>query len=543
MSTIKYADYVNPRRAKKATLQTLPIPGCEDEMSKNSAGGYSFSVTPWQRLDRFLILGSESNTYYTSAQKLTVDNAKEVQRCIDLDGLRVVSRVVEVSCSGRAPRNDQALFVLAMCAAASNPQIRAAAMAALPSVARIGTHLFHFAEYAQAFRGWGRALKRGVSQWYSDKSLDDLVFQMIKYKSRDGWSHRDLLRLAHVKPVNVDRSLLYRWAVDSTKVDLKSLDSASPLALRRLAAAEQLSKETNVKTAVVLIKKFSLPREVVNTQLLNEKNVWSALLENMPMTAMIRNLAKMTSVGLLSPLSKEEGMVVGALGSVDVLRKSRVHPIQLLSALTTYKRGEGVRGSLAWTPNMNIVNALDKAFYDSFQNVESTGKRIMIALDISGSMVWSEIAGVPGLNPRVASTAMAMVTMAADKQTLVKGFSSSLIDVNISARQRLDDALVIVNRLPFGGTDCSLPMVWALKNKVEVDTFIVYTDNETWAGRIHPSQALQEYRNKMKIPAKLIVVGMAATGSSIADPKDRGMLDVVGFDASAPSLMSDFIKE
>ena len=35
--------------------------------------------------------------------------------------------------------------------------------------------------------------------------------------------------------------------------------------------------------------------------------------------------------------------------------------------------------------------------------------------------------------------------------------------------------------LPFGGTDCSLPMTYALANRWEVDTFIVLTDNETWA--------------------------------------------------------------
>ena len=47
----------------------------------------------------------------------------------------------------------------------------------------------------------------------------------------------------------------------------------------------------------------------------------------------------------------------------------------------------------------------------------------------------------------------------------------------------------------------------------------------------------------MKIPAKLIVVGMVANRFSIADPNDAGMMDVVGFDTSAPQLMTDFVKE
>ena len=68
----------------------------------------------------------------------------------------------------------------------------------------------------------------------------------------------------------------------------------------------------------------------------------------------------------------------------------------------------------------------------------------------------------------------------------------------------------------------------------------VYTDSETWAGKIHPKQALDQYRQKMGIPAKVVVVGMTATEFSIADPNDAGMMDVVGFDTAAPNLIRDF---
>ena len=78
------------------------------------------------------------------------------------------------------------------------------------------------------------------------------------------------------------------------------------------------------------------------------------------------------------------------------------------------------------------------------------------------------------------------------------------------------------------------------EHDLEVDTFVIYTDNETWHGDVHPHQALRDYRAKTGIPARLVVVGMTATGFSIADPSDAGMLDVVGFDTSTPSLISDF---
>ena len=53
-------------------------------------------------------------------------------------------------------------------------------------------------------------------------------------------------------------------------------------------------------------------------------------------------------------------------------------------------------------------------------------------------------------------------------------------------------------------------------------------------------QALDQYRQKMGIDARLIVVGMTANNFTIADPNDAGMLDVVGFDTAAPNIMASF---
>jgi 60 kDa SS-A/Ro ribonucleoprotein len=167
----------------------------------------------------------------------------------------------------------------------------------------------------------------------------------------------------------------------------------------------------------------------------------------------------------------------------------------------------------------------------------------MLSLDVSGSMSCGTIAGLPGITPRVGSAAMSLVTANVEQEHLFMAFSHKLVPLNISPRQRLDDVVRSVSALPFGGTDCALPMVHALKERIPVDVFVVYTDSETWHGSIHPSQALVEYRQKMGINAKLIVVGMLANKFSIADPNDRGQLDIVGFDTAAPDLMRQFAIE
>ena len=98
-----------------------------------------------------------------------------------------------------------------------------------------------------------------------------------------------------------------------------------------------------------------------------------------------------------------------------------MHPIALLAALRTYASGHGARGRGEWTPVREIVDALDAAFYRRSER-RAGGKRLLLALDVSGSMACGEVAGVPGLTPRDASAALALVTAATEPRFEMVGF-------------------------------------------------------------------------------------------------------------------------
>src|SRR5438034_1884839 len=202
---INYAKTLN----RRVTPQSQPIPG--SNQVPNSAGGYSWEVDDWTRLDRFLILGAEGGTYYIAEQDLVKQNHDALVRCIKADGVRAVNRVVEISDSGRAPKNDPAIFALALVAAHGHAEAKALAFQQLGKVCRIGTHLFHFAEYVNALRGWGRGLRNAVGRWYVSREANDLALQALKYQQRDGWSHGDLLRLAHPKAPSREHEAVFRW--------------------------------------------------------------------------------------------------------------------------------------------------------------------------------------------------------------------------------------------------------------------------------------------------------------------------------------------
>ena len=557
-------------RNKTETPQTEQA---SPNQAKNNAGGFSFVISDWDRLERFLIMGSEGGTYYVGERKLTRDNAKCVERCLQADGARTVQMIVDVSDEGRAAKNTPALFALAMAAACgsekqelsqSDIETRKLALEALPKVARIGTHLFIFSQFVDAFRGWGTGLRNAIANWYLDMDLGRAAYQVVKYPQRtteqgdktSAWSHRDLMRKAHPVTKDKDRDRLFRYIVNGGFGDKLPSRVSKPLNI--LVGTEKVKKAKTAEEAAELIEKYNLPHEVVPKELSGDPTVWQALLPGMPLNATIRNLGRMTANGLLTPMGEETGMVIDRLTDAEYISRSRIHPINVLAALKTYQSGGGFRGKLTWKADQNVVDALDEAFYMSFKNVEATGKRHLLAIDCSGSMS-SSCMGMEMLTNREAAAVMALATMKAEKQTHVVGFSNGsgfkvkgqsrygwgtgIDTLNISSRMRLDSVCDTMQRFGWGGTDCALPMLYALDRKLEVDVFCVYTDNETWAGSIHPHEALRDYRKAINPEAKLVVLGTAQTEFSIADPNDAGMLDVAGFDSAAPQVIANFVRD
>jgi 60 kDa SS-A/Ro ribonucleoprotein len=521
------------------TPQSVPL---TDEQVRNNAGGFVWEISQWEQLKRFLVLGSEGGSYYVSERALTLENTHNIQQCIQADGQRVVNEIIAISEDGRAPKNDPAIFALALCTIQGDEATRKVALAALPKVCRTATHLFMFIEFIKDKRGWGRMLRREIGNWYTEKSPSNMAYQIVKYRNRNGWTHTDVLRKAHPKPPTTTHDQIMQWVTHADKATWTA-ESTPPTdeALRFIWAFEKVQASKDVQEVIQLITDYRLPREALPTEWLNHAVVWDALLQDMPMTAMIRNLGVMSKVELLKPLSQAESLIVQRLVNATLVQKARIHPIAALLAQATYAQGRGMRGSNTWTVSPTVVDALETTFELAFKNVTPSNKRTMLALDVSGSMSGGSVAGAP-LTPRDASGAMAMISARTEPQVMFTAFQSQMVDLAITPKMRLPEVIKTISNLPFGGTDCALPMLYALQNKLEVDTFVVYTDSETWAGGIHPSQALKDYREKTGIEARLVVVGMVSNNFTIADPKDKGMLDVVGFDASAPALIADFSR-
>jgi 60 kDa SS-A/Ro ribonucleoprotein len=518
------------------------------------------SLDDWARLRRFLVLGSEKATYRASGTVLTRAGAPALERCLRADGTRAVAEIVRAGTGRRAPHDDPALFALAMAAGLGGDATRRAALDALPQVAPTGVELLRFATFVTGFRGWGRALRRAVGAWYAAQPVEALARQAIEQRRAAPVSHRDLLRRAHpARRVSSGNPTLALTPAHERLFDWIARGGTCDGLPRCVEGFARMQASSSPAETARLVAEYRLPHAAVRSDHLGAPAVWEALLPEMPLDDLLRRLATLTKLGVLAPGSAGTASVTARLGDARHVPDARLHPVALLAALRAYAAGRGVRGPRRWSPVPEIVDALDDAFHAALAGEEPTARRLLLALDVSVSMAWGDVAGVRGLTPRDVAVAAALATAATEPAHEIVGFSTGgwfrdrgrdrlrgvpdgLTRLPIAPGQRLGAALRATEGLRFGGTDCALPILYARALEREVDTFVVYTDSDIATGDVHPVQALREYRRASGIDARLVVVGLVSSGFSVADPEDGGMLDVVGFDLATPRLVADFAR-
>jgi 60 kDa SS-A/Ro ribonucleoprotein len=268
------------------TRRTPQSAKADDRQVPNSAGGFTFTTGTTARLHRFLMLGTDGGTYYVSERDITAQNAGIVLGWAREAAAELVRETAAISQAGRAPRNNPTQFALAAAASLGDEAGRRGALDALPLVARIGTHLFMFARYVQQFRGWGRGLRRAAGDWYLAREPDQLAYQVLKYRQREGWSHRDLLRLSHPAGSGAHRALFD--FICGREADLAKLPLVE--AFVKAQAATQPAQWVNQIRDNPALSWEMLPDAALSCPL-----VWMALLDNgLPQTALMRQLPRLT---------------------------------------------------------------------------------------------------------------------------------------------------------------------------------------------------------------------------------------------------------
>lgn len=509
---------------------------------KNDAGGYTFKADDWTRLNRFLILGNEGGSYYANERRMTIDNYAVVQRCLKKNGPKTVQAIVDVSKSGRAVKNDPAIFAMAVALKQGDLETRRMASKTAHLVVRTGTHLFQFCEAVSSLGGWGKLTKRTFANWYNKKDAQRLAYQLIKYQQRGGIGHKDVLKVAHPKPETEQHNALYNWAINGWEsVGEEPHDDE---ALRQVWAFER-AKNADKRETIKLIQDYRLPHEAIMTQFKNDPDVQEALLQEMPVFAMLRNLANYTKSGLFTNTSDAAKLAVEKLSNEEVLKKAKLHPMKVLIALRAYTQARDRRGN-TWAPVTKIVDVLDEAFYKCFDNVEATGKNLLVAVDSSDSMSNARAMGVENLSVVEAAAAMALIYAHIEDNVQFVSFDTQTRPESVFSKRARLDHVTSHFRMMGGGTDCASPIQWAVNRKEAYDAIVMLTDAQTWAGGWynsgHVHQALNNYRRVKNQNFRFVGAAMQANRLTLTLPDDLLSFETAGLDGNLPTLVNGFIS-
>ena len=512
-----------------------------------------------QRLERFLCLGKDSAVYHcqtdVSSQKYSSSDVQLVKAVLHLDngGALAIGTILSFSRNGRAAVRHPALFALAVCARCGDQETKNGVYDALSDVCHIPTDLFYFlSQHVKVGelcdldgRGWGRAIRRALSRWYLDNPDElQLARHVTKYPQRHRWRHLDVLRVAHIKTPRQNAALGFileyiRHGLRPAKRRFRR-QSVGDVADFLTAVKDVKSRSLDEGQLVSTIRTHRLNREHILTEWLSSPQIWKALLPNMPVMAMIRNLGRMTSLEILKSGSDEAAHVISRLQNRSLLMSARLHPFYLLHALRTYNNGHGDKGRLVWKPNSDIVKELELAFNQSFTFTEPTGQRFLLAVDITTTCEGCHI------DPSTAAAVLAMQIARRETEFEIVYFTEEIIPKTIDASMQL----TTVMQLMPGSTDpthtscdCSKPIRWALDGDKDFDVFIIFTSCRTVTNETNVMTTLLEYRQRFNTQrTKLVVVTMSNNDCIIGDDRDHFILNVVGFDINGLELINDFIR-
>ncbi len=324
----------------------------------------------------------------------------------------------------------------------------------------------------------GRAVKNTIAKWLNQNLSE---YWAIKYNGKGrGFSLADIIQTIHPVPDSEQIGMLFKYLISG---ECGFQDG-------KIYAYEQLKKAETLAEQIHWIREGQLPHEVVTGVCKMTPELWNALVPEMPVFALIRNLNVLDRAGVLDT---NRNLIERKLTDREVLRKSKILPFRFLNAFNAIEK--------AWAKDV-----LRQAVEMTFDGLPEIPGKTAVFLDISGSM--------NGEYLRIGS----VFALALFKKTKGNGvfwlFDNAVHDPKASLH---DSILTQAERITAqGGTDTGAP-VRALRTRV--DNIIIITDEQQNSGSPFYKE-LVNYRKKYNANARAFVIDLAPYRSGMVPPAD-----------------------
>jgi len=434
-----------------------------------------------------LMTNTLSNTFYVSEQELAKETVDVLTKMAEKDPEFLAKALVYARNQGLmklAP-----VVGLAVLSAFDKSEKKTAFRKVFHHVVKTPDDLREFVSLcrSKAIRqGLGGEARDAVKRW-----LQHLTeYHAVKYGGNsEGITLRDIIRMAHPRPINDKQRELFGWLVKGWE-DVGSQPSPTN---PQVWALEKLKRSTDEAEIVSLVETYRLTWEVVVPSVKKmTPAIWRALLKDMPYMALLRNLNTMERNGVMDKDTAKN--IADRISNPDNVKHSKQLPFRFFNAFK------------AFTGNQEVRDALVDALEQSFINVDKLNGRICIANDISGSMGgavsdkgntrYCDIAGLLG----------AALFKKCDDVVLLP-FDTSVHKFNISRRSTIMDIAGKIG-LAQGGTSLAAPIQELTHTRDKVDVFIGITDSEDWSGEGFLT-AWERYKKTINPNAKAFLITIA----------------------------------
>lgn len=350
----------------------------------------------------------------------------------------------------------------------------------------------------------GRAVKNAAGRWLLRLS----EYQVIKYGSNradGGYTLKDLLQVYHPRAGSKSHPV----RLPLMDYVMNRLPENELTTLPQLKAFEALKQAATDEQKVEAIRDGRLPHEVATSFAGASEKVWDAIVPNLPIMALLRNLATLERHGVLE---KNRELIEARLTDPATIAHSRILPFRFLEARRHVRS--------AW-----VQDALREALELSFQAVPEIEGRTVVVLDRSGSM-----------GAYIQTAAVFAVSLM--KKTRNRGrfmlFDDRLDEVPVSLK---DSILTQAERIAVrGGTNHGLAMEQLTKDRDHVDNIIYITDEQQNQGS-PLIDGLDRYRKKVNRDVKTFIVDVAPYRNALT-PDDPNTFYVYGWSDSVLSFIS-----
>ncbi|WP_336936951.1 TROVE domain-containing protein [Acinetobacter modestus] len=495
----------------------------KNKLISNEAGGQAFQLDDRQALAQLAATGTLNHTFYQNAQA-------QLEQVLAFTQNVEPTFIAKTAVYTRKNNHMKDMPVLLLAILSQRDQ--ALFKAVFPSIIDNGKQLRNFVQIMRSGaiqrKSLGSLPKKMINQWLINANENQLLAANIGNQP----SLADVLKMTHPKPKDVAQDAFFAYVLGK-KYELEQL----PVKVQALEKFRQgLTQDVP-----------DLPMQLLTSLPLSAQQ-WAEIAKNGGWQMLRMNLNTFARHGVFE-IEGMDNVIANKLQNHDMIRKSRVLPYQLMSTWAALDDA---------VPQI-IRQALQNTMQIALNNVPRLSGRVVVAVDVSGSMSSSITGYRKGATSKLRCVDVASLFACALKQVnpdiaimpfdtevrtfgLLTKLKNTLYGENLS----IFDIAKQFAAMCGGGTDCSQPLKQLNQDKTAVDLVIYFSDNESWADQLrtrHKTGMLYEWDIlKQRCPeAKLVCVDLQPyTHTQI--PERADVMNIGGFSDNVFNLIDLFAQ-